>query len=94
MTTFESRIRLRRHHRVANGLDHGASLRRHDRVQQMKMLPYQLIGDQIADTRIKLGRALEVGEKERETDDLEALVDGKRVGAVKIAKSLVGESRP
>ena len=54
----------------------------------------KLIGDQIADTRIKLGRALEVGEKERETDDLEALVDGKRVGAVKIAKSLVGESRP
>jgi hypothetical protein len=35
-----------------------------------------------------------VVEKERETDDLEALVDGKRVGAVKIAKSLVGESRP
>jgi hypothetical protein len=52
----------------------------------MKMLPYQLIGDQIADTRIKLGRALQVGEKECETDDLEALVDGKRVGAVKIAK--------
>jgi hypothetical protein len=60
----------------------------------VKTIGYQLIGDQIADTRIKLGRALEVGEKERETDDLEALVDGKRVGAVKIAKSLVGESRP
>src|SRR5690349_20358312 len=29
---------------------------------------------------------------ERQTDDLEALVDGKRVGAVKIAKSLVGEN--
>src|ERR1700746_1717773 len=83
--------RKRRHHRVADGLDHGASLRRHDRVQQVKMLPYQLIGDQITDPRIKLGRALEIGEKERETHDLEALVHSKRVGAVKISKRLVGE---
>src|SRR5260370_3825536 len=55
------------------------------------MLSYQLVGDQIADTRIKLVRALEIGEKKRETHDLETLVDGKRVGAVKIAKRLVGE---
>ena len=55
------------------------------------MLPYQLVGNQIADARVKLGRALQIGEQESETDDLETLVDGERVGAVKIAERLIGE---
>ena len=55
------------------------------------MLSHQLVSHQIADACVKLGRALQVCEKESETDDLEALVDGKRVGAMQIAECLIGE---
>ena len=80
-----------RHHRIADGLDHGAGLGGDDLVQHAEMRPHQIEGDEIADPLVKLGRALEVGEQEGEAGDLEALIDVERVGAVDVAESLVGQ---
>src|SRR5258708_37730657 len=46
-------------------------------------------GDQIPNPFVELGGTSEVGEQERQTGDLQALVDIDRVGAVEIAKNLV-----
>ena len=84
--------RKRRHHRVADGLDHRARLRRHDVVEHVKMLAHQIVGDEIADPLVKRGRAFEVGEQKSQADDLEPLVDVERVGAIDVAEGLVGEN--
>ena len=80
-----------RHHRIADGLDHGAAFGRDDLVQRAEMLAHQVEGDQVADPLVELGRALEVGEQEGEAGDLQPLVDVERVGAVDVAEGLVGQ---
>jgi hypothetical protein len=55
------------------------------------MLADEVIGHEIADALVELGRALEIGEQEREAGDLEALIDVERIGAVDVAEGLVGE---
>ena len=52
---------------------------------------HQVERHQIADALVELGRALEVGEQEREAGDLQPLVDVERVGAVDVAERLVRE---
>ena len=83
--------RERRHHRVADGLDHRAGLRRDDLVQHAEVLAHQIVGDDVADPLVKLGRALEVGEQERQARDLQPLIDVERVGAIDVAERLVGQ---
>src|SRR5271163_4550336 len=49
------------------------------------------IRSKIADPLVKLGRALEIGEQKSQASDLEPLLGIDRVGAVKVAKHLVGQ---
>ena len=55
------------------------------------MLAHQIVGDEIADALVKRGRAFEIGEQESQAGDLELLIDVERVGAVDVAKGLIGE---
>ena len=55
------------------------------------MLAHQIVGDEIADPLIERGRALEVGEQERQAGDLEPLIDIEGVGAIDVAEGLVGQ---
>ena len=80
-----------RHHRVADRLHHRAGLGRDDLVQHAEMRAHEVVGDEIADPLVELGRALEVGEQEGEAGDLQPLIDVERVGAVDVAEGLVGE---
>ena len=85
------RRRKRRHHGIADRLHHGARFRRHDLMQETKVRAHQVIRHKVADPLIKRGRALEVGEQEREARDLEPLVHVERIGAIDVAKRLVRE---
>ncbi len=67
--------------------------RRDDLVQHAEMLAHQIVGHDVADPVVELGRALEVGEQERQARDLQPLVDVERVGAIDVAERLVGEQR-
>ena len=60
-------------------------------LQHLEMRAHQVEGDQVADPLVKLGRALEIGEQERQAGDLQPLVDVERVGAIDVAERLVGE---
>src|SRR5579859_5452860 len=80
-----------RHHRVANGLDHRAVPGGDNLVQHGKMRAHDVERGDVADPLIEHGRALEVGEKEGEAGNLEALLGVERVGAVKVAEGLVGQ---
>ncbi len=66
-------------------------LGRHDILQNVKVLSDEIVGDEIADPLIKRGGALEIGEEEREARDLEPLIDIEDVGAIDVAKRLVGQ---
>src|SRR5271165_1641843 len=55
------------------------------------MRPDEVEGDQVAHPLIELGGTSEVGEEKCQTGDLEALIYVDRVGAVEIAKDLVGQ---
>ena len=55
------------------------------------MRPDEIEGDQVAHPLVELGGASEVSEQERQTGDLEALIDVDHVGAIEIAKYLVGQ---
>ena len=79
------------HHRVANGLHDRAGLGADDLRQDAKMPAHEIIGNQITDTVVELGRAFEVGEQEGKAGDLEPLLRIERVGAVQVAENLVGE---
>ena len=81
----------RRHDRIADRLDHGTRLLGDDFVQHVEMRADEIIGGEITDALVELGRALEVGEQECQRQDLQALVDFERIGPVEIAEGLVGE---
>ena len=49
------------------------------------MLVYEIEGDEIADTFIKLGRAFEIAEQESKAQDLQARANGYGVGPVDVA---------
>jgi hypothetical protein len=83
--------RERRHDRVPDRLDDRPGLRRHDLLQDVKMLAHDIVGDEIADPLIERGRALEIGEEERKARDLEPLIDIEEIGAIDVAKRLVGQ---
>ena len=55
------------------------------------MRAHQVVGDEVADALVELGRAFEIGEQEGQAGDLQALVDVERVGPVDVAERLVGE---
>ena len=57
------------------------------------MLAHQIVGDDVADPLVELGRAFEVGEQERQAGDLQPLIDVERVGAIDVAERLVGEQQ-
>src|ERR1700720_643156 len=78
-----------RHHGIANGLDDGASFGRDDLLQQPEMLVDEIESDEVADAVIELGGILEIAEQERQAQNLEALADGERLGAIDVAKSLI-----
>ena len=56
------------HHRVADGLDHAAVVRRDDIMQNLEMIADQGIGRSIADVGIERGGSAQI----REQDDLRA----------------------
>ena len=55
------------------------------------MLANKIVGHEIPNPLIERSRALEIGEQERKTCDLQPLIDIKRVGAKQVAESLIGE---
>src|SRR5207237_8888793 len=55
------------------------------------MLANKVVRHEIANPLIERSRALEIGEQERKTCDLQPLIDIKRVGAKQVAESLIGE---
>ena len=67
------------------------SFGRDDLLQQPEMLVDEIEGREVADALIELGGVLEIAEQESQAQDLQALADGERVGAVEVAKGLVGE---
>ena len=85
------RGRERRHHRIADGLDHRAGLRGDDLVEHAEMRAHQVVGDEVADALVELGRAFQVGEQEGQAGDFQALVDVERIGPVDVAERLIGE---
>ena len=54
------------------------------------MLAHHVEGDQVADPLVEFRRALKVGEQEGEAGDFQPLVNVERVGAIDVAKGLVG----
>src|SRR5260370_34037994 len=80
-----------RHHRIADRFDDGPAFAGDYVVDHQKMSLDQIIGDQIAHSLIKLGRALQVGEEESETGYFESLRDIERIGAIDVAERLVRE---
>jgi hypothetical protein len=61
--------RERRHHRVADSLDHGARLAGNDFLEHSEMGIDQVKGDQIPDPLVKFRRALEIGKQEGQAGD-------------------------
>src|SRR5262245_33709122 len=80
-----------RHHGIAYGLHDSALFRGNDLLKQPEVLADEIEGDEVADPRIKLGRAFEVTEQESKAQNLQALTDGERIGPVDVAESLIGE---
>ena len=80
-----------RHDRIADRLHHRPLLRSDDLQQRTEMGAHQIEGREIADPLVQRGRSLEVGEKEGQRRDLEALVDVEIVGLEDVAKGLVGQ---
>src|ERR1700756_1894948 len=80
-----------RHHRIPNGLHNRTVFGSDDLLEQPEMLVYEIEGDEVADTIIKLGRASEVAEQESEAQDFQALANGQGVGPVDVAERLIGE---
>src|SRR6185369_12103729 len=79
------------HHCIAAGLYHRPGLSGNDVVEDLEMRSDEIEGGQIAYSLIEFGGTSDVGKKERQAGDLEALVDIDHVGAVEIAKYLVGQ---
>src|SRR5690242_8339404 len=52
---------------------------------------HEIVGDEVSDSLVELGRPLEVGEEEGEAGDLQPLIDVERVGAIEVAERLIGE---
>src|ERR1700720_3698382 len=65
-----------RHHGIADGLHNCTPFGSDDLLEQPEMLVYEIEGDEIADTFIKLGRAFEIAEQESKAQDLQALSNG------------------
>ena len=80
-----------RHHGIADRLHHGALLRGDDLQQRMEVRAHQIEGGEVADPLVQRGRALEVGEQERQRRDLETLVDIEIVRLEHVAEGLVGQ---
>src|SRR6267142_3766221 len=80
-----------RHHGIADGLHDGTPFRRDNLLQQPEMLVDEIEGGEVTDALIKLGGAPEIAKQESQAQDLEALADGERVGAVDVAEGLIGE---
>src|SRR6266850_1905880 len=55
------------------------------------MLVDEIEGGEVTDALIELGGAPEIAKQESQAQDLEALADGERVGAVDVAEGLIGE---
>src|SRR6476469_10060300 len=60
-------------------------------MQHLKVLPHDVIRNEIANALVEFSRTFQVGEQERQAGDLQPLVHVKRVGAIDIAERLVGE---
>src|SRR6266436_8776883 len=80
-----------RHHGIADGLHDGTPFRRDYLLQQPEMFVDEIEGGEVTDALIELGGALEIAKQESQTQYLEALADGERVGPVDVAKRLIGE---
>ena len=80
-----------RHHCVTDRLDYRARFRGDYLVQHAEVRPHHVVGNQVADALVEIGGPLQIGEQEGKARDLEPLVDVERVGAVDVAKRLVGE---
>ena len=79
------------HDSIPDRLDDRAALGGHALVQDAEMLAHNVEGDQIADPLVEFRRALKVGEQEGEAGDFQPLVNVERVGAIDVAKGLVGQ---
>src|SRR6266849_2560914 len=55
------------------------------------MLVDEIESGEVTDALIELGGAPEIAKQESQAQDLEALADGERVGAVDVAEGLIGE---
>src|SRR4029077_20240514 len=66
-------------------------LRCDDFVENSEVRFHQVKGDQVPYPLVEFGGSFEIGKQERQAGDLETLVDIDRVGAVDIAKDLVGQ---
>src|SRR5580692_13153597 len=75
-----------RHHGIANGLHDRAPFGRDNLLQQPEMLVDEIEGGEVTNALIELGGAPEITEQESQTQDLEALADGERVGPVDVAE--------
>ena len=80
-----------RHHGIADGLHDSALLRGDDLQQRMEMRAHQIECGEVADPLVQRGRALEVGEQERQRRDLETLIDVEVVGFEDVTEGLVGQ---
>src|SRR5882724_13555114 len=80
-----------RHHGIADRLYDGAFLRGDDFQQGVEMRTHQIECGEISDPLVQRGGALEVGEKERQRRDLQALIDIEIVGLEDVAEGLVGQ---
>ncbi len=60
-------------------------------VQHVEMRAHQVEGDEVPHPLVELGRAAQIGEEEGEAGDLQPLIHVERVGAIDVAKGLVGE---
>ena len=79
------------HDRVADGLHHRAAVAHGGLAQPVEMLLDQLEGVEIADPLVERGRALDVGEQERDVADREALRATDHLGAEQALERLAGE---
>ena len=83
--------RKRRHHRIADCLDHRACLACDNVLQQGKMRAHQVEGSKITHALVEFGRPFQIGENKRQAGDFQALVDIHGLCAVEIAERLVDE---
>ena len=79
------------HDRVADRLHHRTAMADRRLAQPVEMLLHQLVGVEVADALVERGRALDVGEQDRDVADREPLRAADDLGAEQAAKGLAGE---